>query len=158
MHMPDHGYRPAYNGQFASDPQTQVIIAVDLDTTGSDSGLMAPMQDQIAETYGRVPQQYLVDGGFSKLDDIERAHAPASRCFAPPPNNGPDDPFAARKADGPGTAAGASGWRARRARRCIAIASRQVRYRSAARAAIRASAGARPGEGAGGAAVVRGVA
>ena len=112
MHMPDHGYRPAYNGQFASDPQTQVIVAVDLDTTGSDAGLMAPMQDRIAETYGQTPQQYLVDGGFSKLDDIERAHTAGIEVFAPPPNNKHrTDPFAARKGDGPGTAA----WRKRMA-------------------------------------------
>ena len=43
MKMADGGYRPAYNGQFASDPQTQVIVAVDLDTSGSDGGLMGPM-------------------------------------------------------------------------------------------------------------------
>jgi transposase len=47
MKMADGGYRPAYNGQFASDPQTQVIVAVDLDTTGSDHGLIGPMQEQI---------------------------------------------------------------------------------------------------------------
>ena len=37
MKMADGGYRPAYNGQFASDPQTQVIVAVDLDTSGSEA-------------------------------------------------------------------------------------------------------------------------
>ena len=46
MKMADGGYRPAYNGQFASDPRTQVIVAVDLDTTGSDLGQMASMQAQ----------------------------------------------------------------------------------------------------------------
>lgn len=112
MKMADHGYRPAYNGQFASDPQTQVIVAVDLDTTGSDGGLMAPMQERIAETYGQTPQQYLVDGGFSKLDDIEQAHAAGIEVFAPPANNKHQtDPFAPRKDDGPGTAA----WRKRMA-------------------------------------------
>jgi len=39
MKMADGGYRPAYNGQFASDPETQVIVAVEIDTTGSDHGL-----------------------------------------------------------------------------------------------------------------------
>jgi hypothetical protein len=72
MKMADGGYRPAYNGQFASDPQTQVIVAVDLDTTGSDGGLMRPMQEKIVATYGQVPRQYLVDGGFHKIE-ISRA-------------------------------------------------------------------------------------
>jgi hypothetical protein len=87
-----------------------VIVAVDLDTTGSDGGLMAPMQDRIVEVYGQTPRQYLVDGGFSKLDDIERAHAGGIEVFAPPPNNKHGtDPYAPRKSDGPGTAA----WRER---------------------------------------------
>ena len=112
MHMPDGGYRPAYNGQFASDPRTQVIVAVGLDTTGSDGGLMAPMQDQIVATYGQTPRQDPVDGGFSKRDDIERAHAAGIEVFAPPPNNKhKTDPFAPRENDGPGTAA----WRERMA-------------------------------------------
>jgi transposase len=110
MKMADGGYRPAYNGQFASDPRTQVVVAVDLDTTGSDGGLMAPMQDQITATYGQTPRQYLVDGGFSKLDDIERAHAAGIEVFAPPPNNKHGtDPYAPRDDDKPGTAA----WRKR---------------------------------------------
>jgi transposase len=112
MKMADGGYRPAYNGQFVSDPQSQVIIAVDIDTTGSDGGLMAPMQERIVATYGQTPEQYLVDGGFSKLEDIERAHAAGIEVFAPPPNNKhKTDPFAPRKNDGPGTAV----WRQRMA-------------------------------------------
>ena len=87
-------------------------MAVGLDTTGSDGGLMAPMQDQIVATYGQKPRQYLVDGGFSKRDDIERAHAAGIEVFAPPPNNKHQtDPFAPRENDGPGTAA----WRKRMA-------------------------------------------
>ena len=110
MKMADGGYRPAYNGQFASDPQTQVIVAVDLDTTGSDGGLMRPMQEKIVATYGQVPRQYLVDGGFHKSDDIEAAHAAGIAVFVPPPNNKhKTDPFAPREEDGPGTAA----WRQR---------------------------------------------
>ena len=105
MKMADGGYRPAYNGQFASDPETQVIVAVDIDTTGSDHGLIGPMQDQIRQTYGQVPKQYLVDGGFTKLEDIERAHEKGIEVFAPPPNNKHEtDPFAPRKDDGPGSA------------------------------------------------------
>jgi transposase len=110
MKMADGGYRPAYNGQFASDPQTQVIVAVDIDTTGSDHGLIGPMQEQIGQTYGQAPKQYLVDGGFTKLEDIERAHQNGIEVFAPPPSNKhATDPFAPRADDGPGTKA----WRQR---------------------------------------------
>jgi transposase len=110
MKMPDGGFRPAYNGQLASDPETQVIVAVDIDTTGSDHGLIGPMQQQIHSSYGHAPKQYLVDGGFTKLEDIEKAHAEGIEVFAPPPNNKHEtDPFAPRKGDGPGAAA----WRQR---------------------------------------------
>jgi transposase len=110
MKMADGGYRPAYNGQFASDPETQVIVAVDLDTTGSDHGLIGPMQEQIGQTYGQTPKQYLVDGGFTKLEDIEKAHQKGIEVFAPPPTNKhATDPFAVRKDDGPGVEA----WRKR---------------------------------------------
>jgi transposase len=110
MKMADGGYRPAYNGQFASDPQTQVIVAVDLDTTGSDHGLIGPMQEQISQSYRQTPKQYLVDGGFTKLEDIEKAHQKGIEVFAPPPTNKhATDPFAPRKDDGPGVEA----WRKR---------------------------------------------
>ena len=110
MKMADGGFRPAYNGQLASDPETQVIVAVDIDTTGSDHGLIGPMQEQIRASYGQAPKQYLVDGGFTKLEDIEKAHAEGIEVFTPPPNNKHEtDPFAPRKGDGPGAAA----WRKR---------------------------------------------
>ena len=126
MKMADGGFRPAYNGQFASDPETQVIVAVDIDTTGSDHGQMGPMQEQIRQTYGQAPQQYLVDGGFNKLEEIEMAHAAGVEVFAPPPNNKHGtDPFAPRKDDGPGTLA----WRQR-----MSSAEGQVVYRSRAKA------------------------
>ena len=89
-----------------SGPQTEVIVAVDIDTTDSDHGLIGPMQEQIGQTYGRSPKQYLVDGGFTKLADIETAHAKGIEVFAPPPSNKhATDPFTLRKDDGPGTTA-----------------------------------------------------
>ena len=110
MKMADGGYRPAYNGQFASDPETQVIVALDIDTTGSDHGLIGLMQEQIGQTYGQAPKQYLVEGGFTKLEDIERAHQKGIEIFAPPPSNKhATDRFAPREDDGPGTEA----WRKR---------------------------------------------
>jgi transposase len=126
MKMADGGYRPAYNGQFASDPETQVIVAIDIDTTGSDHGQMGPMQEHIQQTYGQAPQQYLVDGGFNKLEEIEKAHAAGIEVFAPPPNNKHGtDPFAPRKDDGPGSLA----WRQR-----MSSAEGQAVYRSRAKA------------------------
>lgn len=112
MKMADGGSRPAYNVQFASDPETQVIVAVSLDTTGSDAGQMAKMLDQIDQAYDRRPSEYLVDGGFTKLDDIEQAHADGIKVYTPAPKNKHGtDPYAPRASDGPG----AADWRSRMA-------------------------------------------
>lgn len=112
MKMADGGFRPAYNAQFSSDPETQVIVGVDLDTTGSDGGLMMPMIDQIEEDYGTTPREYLVDGGYTKLADIEKAHEAGIVVFTPLlKNKQGTDPAAPRESDGPGVAK----WRVRMA-------------------------------------------
>ncbi len=33
---------------------------------------MLPMVEQLQERYDKVPDEYLIDGGFAKQDDIER--------------------------------------------------------------------------------------
>ena len=43
MKMADGGFRPAYNFQFATDVASQVIVGVDVITSGSDAGQMSPM-------------------------------------------------------------------------------------------------------------------
>ena len=68
MKLADGGFRPAYNMQITSAPQGQVIVAVDIDTTGSDRGLVRPALEQLSAA-GRRPSDYLVDGGFTKNDD-----------------------------------------------------------------------------------------
>jgi len=42
MKMADGGWRPAYNMQIISAPEHQVVVAVDIDTSGSDRGLAQP--------------------------------------------------------------------------------------------------------------------
>ncbi len=123
MHMPDHGYRPAYSGQFASDPQTQVIVAVDLDTTGSDAGLMAPMQDRIAETYGQTPHStWLMAVSANSMTSNGRI-LPASRCLRRRRTTSTGRTRLPRaRVMVPGRRHGVSGWRARQARWCIATA------------------------------------
>jgi transposase len=46
--MADGGFRPAYNLQIVSVLQSQVILAVDVDTTGSDHGLARRGLEQLA--------------------------------------------------------------------------------------------------------------
>ena len=109
MKMPDGGFRPAYNMQIVSDPESQVIVAVDVETSGSDRGLARPALEGL-RAGGQTPSDYLVDGGFTKNDDIEWAHANGTRLWCPPAQSKHGtDPYAPRKDDG----AGVADWRKR---------------------------------------------
>ena len=109
MKMADGGFRPAYNCQVASVAQGQIAVAVDVTTVGSDRGLMRPMQERLAGSYGRA-KRYLVDGGFNKNEDIEWAAGQGIKVYGPPANSKHGtDPYAPRPEDGPGMAA----WRKR---------------------------------------------
>lgn len=64
MKMPNGGYNPAYNVQYATDTHSRIITGVQTVTAGNDSTLMTPMVEYIHKTYGLVPDNWLVDGGF----------------------------------------------------------------------------------------------
>jgi transposase len=84
MKMGDGGFRPAYNIEFCSDTESQVIVGVDVVTTGSDMGQMAPMVKQVMDRCGQAPNDWLVDGGFPAHDQID-AVASQTRVIAPVP-------------------------------------------------------------------------
>ncbi len=73
MKMADGGFRPAYNVEIATDTASQVITGVDIINKGSDLGEISPMVQQHRDRYGRTPAETLVDGGFVKHEDIEKA-------------------------------------------------------------------------------------
>lgn len=109
MKMSDGGWRPAYNMQIISAPEHQVIVAVDLDASGSDRGLARPGIETV-HAAGYKPSNYLVDGGFTKNDDIEWAHAKDIKMWCPPgQTKHGTDPYAPKKGDGVGVA----DWRVR---------------------------------------------
>lgn len=104
MKMADGGFRPAYNMQIVSTVDGQVIVAVDVETSGSDRGLARPALEKLGEA-GIKPKDYLVDGGFTKNADIEWAHANDIRLTCPPTQSKHGtDPFVPRHDDGPGMA------------------------------------------------------
>jgi len=83
MKMGDGGFRPAFNGQFAVDTATQVVVGVGVSNEGSDQGQMTPMLDQLQERYGQTPQEMLVDGGFAGGAEIEAAADRGTTVYAP---------------------------------------------------------------------------
>ena len=83
MKMADGGFRPAFNVQFATDGDSRIIVAFDVTNNGSDGGQMAPMHEHVVESYGKVPENYTVDGGFSTNDDITKVEKGGSKVAAP---------------------------------------------------------------------------
>ena len=90
MKMPDGGFRPAYNIEFATDTAHLVITGVDVTNAGSDKAEMAPMLEQVAERCERLPADWLMDGGFVSSAAIEVGADQAVRVLAPVPE--PKDP------------------------------------------------------------------
>ena len=109
MKMADGGFRPAYNMQIVADPKSQMIVAVD--TSGSDRGLARPAIEALHARDYR-PSNYLVDGGFTKKDDIEWAHAAGTQLWCPPgKTKHGTDPYAPK----PDDSAAVADWRKRMA-------------------------------------------
>lgn len=83
MHMPDGGFRPALNAQFATDVGSQVIVGLDVTGRGSDQGEALPMETHIHERTDQHPGAYLMDGGFVKRDDITALEHRQVTVYAP---------------------------------------------------------------------------
>jgi len=83
MKMGDGGFRPAFNVQFATDTETQIITGVDVTNSGGDQGKLAPMVEQLQERYEQKPKEMLADGGFAKKEDIENLAADDIKVYTP---------------------------------------------------------------------------
>ena len=49
----------------------------------SDGGQMAPLHNDICDRYDKIPDTYIVDGGFSANDDITTVEQSGSQVVAP---------------------------------------------------------------------------
>ena len=83
MHFPDGGFRPAFNAEFATDAESQVIVGVGVSNRGSDQGEALPMETQVHQRTGKHPGAYLMDGGFVKRDDITALERCKVAVYAP---------------------------------------------------------------------------
>ncbi len=112
MKMGDGGFRPAYNTQYASDCESQIIVGVDVVTVGSDMGQLSPMVEQVQERCGQTPEQWLVDGGYPKHEQID-AVADKTTVYAPVPKAKNESQH--EHAPKPGDSEEVAQWRARMA-------------------------------------------
>lgn len=113
MRMPDGGNRPAYNVQLAVDTESRAIVGVEVTNAGSDAGLAEPMRQEVQEQTGATVKDHLLDGGFVKLEDVDRAAAsePAVTLYmpVPKPRKKGTDPHQPKRTDSDATAE----WRVR---------------------------------------------
>ena len=85
MKMPNGGFNPAVNLQLATDTESRAIVGLAVSNEGTDSvGLSEPMRQQVEQRSGRPVEQHLMDGGYMRKDDIERAHQHRVELFVPP--------------------------------------------------------------------------
>ena len=134
MKMSDGGYRPAYNVQFATDHDSDVIVGVAVTNVGSDQQQLTPMLNQTEARLGTLPTIWLVDGGYVAYDAIDDATARGVTLLAPVPRQpGAEVPVPVQPTDSPAVAA----WRTRMA---TDEAKQQYRQRGAIAERINADA------------------
>jgi transposase len=113
MKMGDGGFRPAYNVEFATTSDSQIIVGVEVVTVGSDAGQLVPMVEQIEARYDRTPKGLMVDGGFAQHDQIDAVSGEDLGCTVyapvPAPKDKQVDRYAPKASDSPAVAA----WRER---------------------------------------------
>jgi hypothetical protein len=81
--MPDGGFRPAYNVQFAAETQHGLVAAVAVTTSGADQDALDDVHAKVTQTYDRAPTNWLVDGGYVSQDGIEAVEVRGSKVHAP---------------------------------------------------------------------------
>jgi transposase len=112
MKMADGGFRPAYNWEFVVDTARLVITGVEVVNAGSDKAQTLPMLEQDQRRGGRLPHDWLMDGGFVTLSAIEAAEVDQRvRVIAPVPE--PKDETRDRYAPLPSDSSGVAAWRQR---------------------------------------------
>lgn len=113
MKMPDGGFRPAYNVQFATTAdEARVIVGVAVTNRGSDAQQSTPMLEQIEERTGQRPKEMLLDGGYAQHEALDAAAAKEVTVYAPLPKPRKEDgrdPHLAR----PGDSEAVGQWRER---------------------------------------------
>jgi hypothetical protein len=111
MKMPDGGYRPAFNIHIATDVESMVVLAVEVNNEGTDLHAMLPLAEQIEADYQVRPDEWLADGGCTSVENIEKMSKRGCKVIAPVrqrsnPDRKPSDPR-------PGDSEAILEWRAR---------------------------------------------
>lgn len=83
MKMADGGFRPGLNVQFVTETTSQVILGTGVSNQGNDQGLAPEIEEQVEQRSGQIPLEYLYDGGFIDLNDIQALEKKGIKVYAP---------------------------------------------------------------------------
>lgn len=70
MKRGDQSFGPSYNVQISTDGQNKVIVAMEVTQNSSDANGLMPALDQVQQRTGELPDQVVVDGGFTNEGNI----------------------------------------------------------------------------------------
>jgi transposase len=70
MKMANGGFNPAYNAQFCTDTESDIIVGVQVSQQGNDTGLACPMLDQVEEVHGERPAEIWADASYFSIDEV----------------------------------------------------------------------------------------
>lgn len=101
MRMGDGGYRLGYNVQLASTTSApQVVVGVAVTQARTDFGAAAPMIDAIAQRTLAMPEELLVDAGFTSRAEVDAVAQRGVQLYGPlPERTGKPDPYAPQAGD-----------------------------------------------------------
>lgn len=83
MKMANGGFGPGVNVQLAVDPESRAIVGVDVVNSGVDTDLDEPMRRQVEQRAGQKVEEHLLDGGYVKFANIDKAAVDGVTVFAP---------------------------------------------------------------------------
>lgn len=66
----DNAIAPSYNAQISTDAEQKIIVGAHLSQCSSDAPSLLPALGEVEENLGRLPEQVVVDGGFTNRDAI----------------------------------------------------------------------------------------
>jgi len=80
------GFAPSYNLQLATDAKEKIIVAAVVSNSGTDTGLLAEVIDEVNRTCGGLPAEVVVDGGYVSADNLEKTEQRGVELIGPAPD------------------------------------------------------------------------
>ncbi len=82
----DGGYGPSYNVQTTTETKNKILVGIELSQQASDQAELEPALDRFERQFQRLPGQMLVDGGYTRQENIVAARERGVELIGPVPD------------------------------------------------------------------------